>query len=231
LSPRIGRIPRIFLAFAGLALLAACNVPVTKAPLFFAADEAGGPRLRPGVWQLGREDVCRFDPGKPFNEWPDCAGAGVVSPGQVIGHDAKKPKDELETTPFIFAAGDPRIIQVKFKTEGAVSMESGDQHSSSPTGQVWLYGYAAGRPTKTDAQGQITAVSYWLVLCGPPPPENRNGADTAFGTLHPFPGMKMKPGDGACEPQSAAALRAAAHASERYKERPMEAHWLRDGNR
>jgi len=221
----------ILAAMAGMVLLAACNAPVTKTPLFNAADEAGAPRLRPGVWQLGQEEGCQLDPSKPFNEWPECAGAGVVSPGQIVGHDAKKPKDELETTPFIFAAGDPRIIQVKFKTEGAVSMDAGDQHSSTPTNEIWLYGYAAGRPTKTDAQGQVTAVTYWLVLCGPPPPRNRNGADTAFGTLHPFAGMKMKPGDAACEPQSPAALRAAARASERYREHPMEAHWLRDGNR
>ena len=221
---------RILLALAGLALLAACNVPVTQAPLFSAADEAGAPHLRPGVWLLGHEADCHFDETKPFNEWPDCAGGGVVSAGQILGHDAKKPKDVFDPTPFIFAAGEPRVIQVKFKLDTSLSADAGDQHNSSGA-QSWLYGYAAGRATKTDAQGQITAITYWMVQCGPPPPKNRHGADTAFGTLRPLPGMTMKPGEATCTPTSATALRAAARASERWREKPMDARWLRDGNR
>jgi hypothetical protein len=65
-----------------------------------------------------------------------------------------------------------------------------------------------------------------------PPPKDKNGADVAAGTLHPLPGMQMKPGDAYCSTGSKEAIRAAAKASEAWADGPIpEAHWLRDAER
>lgn len=53
--------------------LGACNVVVTKAPLFSKADESGAPPLRPGLWRMGSEPDCTVDESKPLIDWPKCA--------------------------------------------------------------------------------------------------------------------------------------------------------------
>jgi hypothetical protein len=210
------------LALAALALLTACNVVVTKQPLFTLADQAGAPTLKPGVWLVGQGDDCKFDKTKPIDAWPDCAGGGAVHPGEIIAHDSKAPRGVFEHDPFIFAAGEPRVAQVQAKTE--IASDGGSQSER-------IYIYAGARATQTDAAGQITQVAYWPVLCGPPPPKNKDGSDSAMGTLKPFAGMTMKPGDPTCTTDSKDAVRLAAKASEHLAEKPMLARWLRDGDR
>jgi hypothetical protein len=213
---------RILVALMGLTLLSACNVLVTDKPLFSAADEAGAPALKPGVWLLFEGPGCKLDPRTPIDEWPDCAGGGMVRGGEVIDHDEKAPKGVWEHSPFIFAAGDPRIAQLQVK--GQITTNAGSQTTLS-------YGYAGARPTKLDDQGRIVALSYWFVICGPPPPKDKNGNDSALGTLKPFPGLTMKPHDATCTTDSQAVVRSAAIASEAFKDGPAEARWLRDGSR
>jgi len=226
------------LAIAGCALLSACNVVLTNEPLFTQADAAGAPTLRPGVWLFFKQEGCDVDSAKPFVDWPDCAGGGLVKEGKIAGHKSGAPKDELERTPVVLAAGDPRVAQLRVDVDvgaDAQASASGDataSASASGGGHSQPYGYAAVRPTKLDEAGRIVAFRFWPVACGPPPPKDKSGADTAAGTLKPLPGMDMKPGDPVCSTSSKAALRAAAKASEAWAEGPIpEARWIRDGDR
>jgi len=220
----------------GLAVVGGCNVVMTDKPLFTVADAAGAPPLRPGVWSFFHEAGCQVDESRPFAEWPSCSGGGIVRAGEIAGHKAGAPPGELEREPLIIAGGDPRIIQVQVKidvTAGAEATASGGGEASatatatSPKEQP--YGYAGLKPTKFDAQGRLTAFRFWPVLCGPPPPKNAKGEDTALGTLHPLAGLEMKPGDAVCTTHSADALRNAARASQAWDDQRQESHWVRDG--
>jgi hypothetical protein len=227
----------VIAAVAGLALLSACNVVETSTPLFAAADEAGAARLRPGVWKIFQNGECTFDERQPIDQWPDCVGGAVVKAGEMVGYDKKDSGGAWEHDPFILAAGAPRIAQIRMEETlgvGASAEASGGataSASASGGGVTHSYGYAGVRAIKTDSEGFITAVTFWPVMCGPPPPKNPKGEDVAMGTLKPLPGMIMKPGDATCTTTSQAALRAAARASEAWKEASPEAHWLRDGDR
>ncbi|HWA62199.1 MAG TPA: hypothetical protein VG939_12540 [Caulobacteraceae bacterium] len=207
---------RAALGLLALLTLPACNVVVTKAPLFTADDEQGAPPMRPGVWAF-QDSECANDESKPLVQWADCAGGGVVEAGRITGHDTKDGKDKWDVVPFVLAAGRPRIAQVMFQEAGA-----------GPGGSAAPYGYAAVRPTAFDGQGRITAVTYWLVLCGPPPKPAKDPRRIALGTRHPLPGMIMKPGDPVCTTTSRQALLGAARASEAWKDKPMNAHWVRE---
>jgi hypothetical protein len=224
---------------AGFAALAACNVVTTKAPLFTAADAAGAPPLRPGVWLFFKDADCPFDEARPFTEWPDCAAGGLVSAGDVQSRNAHDPHGPLEHNPFIMAGGDPRIVQLVAAvdvTTSASASGSGDaQVSTSASASTTVtqdnpYSYAGLRPTRLDAQGRIVAFKVWPVECGPPPPKDAHGNDVAPATLHPYPGIEMKPGDTDCTTHSQADLRAAALDSEADAS-PMQGHWVRDGDR
>ena len=220
-------------------LLAACNVVMTKEPLFTAADAAGAPPLRPGVWVLFKDPDCKFDEHAPFTDWPDCAGGGLVTATDVAGHKNGAAKDVLEHSPLVLAAGDPRIaqLQVSVDMSAETSAEASGGASASASASVTApkpnpYGYAGLRPTKLDSQGRIVAFISWPVQCGPPPPVDKQGNPTAMGTLKPLPGMEMKPGDAVCTTRSQDALRAAAKASEAWTDQPpRESFWLRDGDR
>jgi len=227
-----------WLVVASLALLGACNVVLTKDPLFKPADAAGAPTLRPGVWLLFLQPDCRVDTRKPFVEWPDCAGGALVGDGEIAGHKSGAPPDALERAKVVLAAGDPRIAQLPVDIDtgaGASASASGGASASASVnggGHAQPYGYLGVRPIKLDPEGRIVAFDYWPVACGPPPPKDKNGADVAAGTLHPLPGMDMKPGDPICSTTSKAALRAAAKASEAWADKPLpQARWLRDGTR
>jgi len=76
------------------------------------------------------------------------------------------------------------------------------------------YGYAGVRPTKTDAEGRIVAVSYWIAQCGPPAPPSNKPNELNLGTRHPLPGLVMKKGDPVCLASTAAAVWGSVKASE-----------------
>ena len=216
---------RRILAILALCLLSACNVVVTKTPLLTAADEAGAPPLRPGVWVMEDPD-CSVDARQPLTAWPDCAGGMVFKDGEATSYSKKEGKGVWEREPLVLAAGDPRIAQVRFH----MNLSSGAGANQSASDQM-LYGYAAVRPTAFGPQGRITAFTYWLIQCGPPPPPPKPNASPKvafqFGTRHPLPGMQMKKGDALCTTTSVDALRGAAKASFAWREKPMNAHWAR----
>ncbi|HXV01014.1 MAG TPA: hypothetical protein VG166_10995 [Caulobacteraceae bacterium] len=200
-------------ALSGLCLLLeACNVVVTRAPLLSAADEAGAPPLRPGVWRMETDEPCQLDETRPLIEWPKCGAGAVIKPGAVGFYDRDGDAPVWTTQPFVLAAGEPRIGQAQAKISGDVKV------GSNP------FVYFGGRPAKSDAEGRITEMNIWPVQCGPPPP-----GDKAESTAHPLPGIDMKPGDPVCTTNSVAVLRNAAKASEPWVPKALRARWLRDG--
>lgn len=229
---------RLILTVACFVLLSACNVVMTKDPLFAQADGAGAPALRQGVWLFFKRPGCSVDESRPFTEWPDCAGGGLVKPGNVSGHKSNAPPDQLEDTPFVLAGGDPRIMQLQVDVDVSASAEasaSGDataSASTSPPVHARPYAYGGLKVTKLDDQGRIVAFILWPVQCGPPPPKNKHGEDVVGNTKKPLPGIDMKPGDAVCSTRSVAALRGAARASEAWAPQPpTESHWIRDASR
>ena len=86
------------LALLGLGL-SGCNMVHSSKPMFSAADAAGGPVFRDGVW-ASPEPGCQFDPNTPVEAWPKCANGAA--------HFDMKPVDSYVTIP-----GDPAIVQLR----------------------------------------------------------------------------------------------------------------------
>src|SRR5690242_14029424 len=104
---------RAALLILALLTLSACNVVVTRTPMFSVADEAGAAPMKPGVWAF-EDPACTFDETRPILQWPNCAGGAVIGPGFMMGHDNKGGRDQWERLPLVLARGDPRVAQVLF---------------------------------------------------------------------------------------------------------------------
>jgi hypothetical protein len=215
---------RLVLVLASLALLGGCNVLMTKEPLFSKADEAGAPRMRPGVWGNDQTDQCKYDQTQPFASWPDCAGGVVVERDDRVGSfDRQSGKPVWTTTPFLIAAGDPRVGQVHLSAN----------MGGAPLPAVYIY--AAVRPTALDDKGFITATTSWIVLCGPPPPPDAkapDGQSQRSGTLEPVAGLTMDASANDCVTTSKDAARRAARESQAWTKPDgfTNNHWVRDGD-
>ncbi len=212
------------LALAVLALLGACNMVVTKDPVFSQADAAGAPGMRPGVWDGEPAAGCQVDETKPLADWPTCASGFVVLDDHTIG-DFKEDNGKRSwlTTDYALAAGAPRVLQVH--------VTAGTNDPVMPS----MYVYAGFEPTKFDDAGRIVAGRSWVVICGPPPPQDAKGPDGKPhpGTLRPFAGLTMDGDGNNCTPASPDALRNAARESGPLTApKDMSAsHWVRDGDR
>jgi hypothetical protein len=216
---------RRVLVLAALALLGACNMVVTRDPVFSQADAAGAPVLRPGVWNGDPKDDCKVDEGRPLSEWPSCANGFVVMDDHRVGDFSDQGgKRAWSTTDYVLAAGPPRVMQVHL---------TGGTDAMLPA----AYFYAGYQPLKFDDQGRIVAGRAWFVICGPPPaqpaPDSQEPAKQRMGTLHPFAGLTMDSDGNNCAPESPAALLNAARES-RGLTAPKDlsgSHWVRDGQK
>ena len=191
----------------------------TRDPLFTAADAAGAPAPRPGVWLLFKRGDCQFDEARPFTEWPDCAGGALVSPTDIAAREASDPPGQLQRSPYVLAAGDPRIAQVLDPSAETTTAGSDNRR----------FYYAGLRPIRFDAQGRIVEFRFWPVVCGPSPPADVNDT-TPKPTQHPYPGLEMRSGAPDCTTGSRDALRNAARASD-LGPAAQDARWVRDGDR
>jgi len=215
---------RIVLVMAALSLLGACNVVMTKTPLFTKADAAGGPKLRPGVWSEAPDSDCAVDEGKPLPDWPECAnGFVVIDDGTFGGYSKQDGKRVWTTVSALLVGGEPMVFQIH---------ATGD---ASPATVPDVYVYSGLAAAKLDAQGRIIATLSWPVQCGKPPPADAKTPDGGqrTGKLEPLPGMVMDADGSNCTTTSPAALRAAAKASRAWTV-PGEtsaAHWVRDGDK
>ena len=210
---------RMIAALIGTCLLGGCNVVVTSAPLFALADQASGPGPRMGVWRFEAKPDCAVDEGKALGDWPECAQGLVWKDGGMAGFYERTagatgaPGAPLwKVQPLIFAPGTPNILQAAINVSGDLKM------SGTP------FGYAGARATKTDDKGRITALVLWPVMCGPPPPGDKDAM-----TKKLLPGLSAKPEDPVCTTSSVADLRNAAQASEAWAPKAMSGHWVRDG--
>ena len=93
-------------------MLAGCNAVTSTTPLFSSADIQGQAQFRSGVW-LVEDKTCAVDTAKPIADWPDCAGAWIVHPGEwLVGRDPGKPASTWTSYKTLLVRGAPPILQI-----------------------------------------------------------------------------------------------------------------------
>lgn len=210
---------RRFLVVAAFCMgLGACSVVGSDKPLFGAADAAGAPVLRPGVWAMPESDCKGFDPAAPATAWPDCANLIIVGPDTLSGNERQDDGSiKKRSLPYILAAGDPRVLQLATPP---------DRKPEQPA-----YLYVGVRPGKKDTEGRVIEGDVWLVLCEQP------RSDHPFDKRppHPLPGLTQR-GDSVCVATAQGPVRAATAATEKWladmddlDDAVITAHWVRDG--
>jgi hypothetical protein len=218
---------RSLLLLTALLLLGACNMVVTKDPLFSKADPPLA--LREGIWREPSDGPCDVDESKPLADWPGCAKGSVIAKGKVGGWETDdKGVRTWRTSDVVFAAGRPAVAQVHLTD---LEMKGVGDLPIKPS----FYLYLVIRPTKTDDAGRIIAYTGWPIFCGPPPPDGSKGPDGTsprMGTLQPLPGLTMDKDGANCTTASQDVLRAAGAASEAWAESGSTTvtHWVRDGD-
>ena len=229
--------PGSMACLAAAALLGGCNVVVSQTPVFTAADSAGAPPLRDGLWISVKPD-CAVDETKPLAAWPDCADSFVAKAGELRGTSEKE--RGKPGTPYVIAAGDPLVLQAQPDIEvsgGADASASGGATASASASVTATqsapppYMFLAVHPLALDAQGRMVRIEEWPVMCGPPPPDPKPGTPPdkqSMVTLHPLPGLKIQ--DQVCTPNGKAAVLGAAKASHAYGP-SQTSHWVRDQER
>ena len=224
------------MAIAAAALaLGGCNIVISETPVFTAADAAGAPGFRPGLWVKVDGD-CAFDPATKASTWPKCADPMVLEADRMV--DPSKPGQVI---PFILAAGKPRVMQIHVETPDKGKDAIGKAISS----QIEGYFFIGVEPVRTDDAGRITEAVTWLSLCGPPPPEPKEPKGPAdYATRRPIKGLTVDKETGNCAPVDAAAVRRAADLTRGLKKppaadkdaksnattfEPQSIRWVRDG--
>jgi hypothetical protein len=204
---------RILTVAAALAALGlgGCNLVYTEKPMFGAADAAGAPRLKPGIWAAIRKD-CAFDRTSAPETWPECASPTQVT-AERIGELGKA--DSME--PYLLVGDDPALLQLQGKMSTSVGSGAETQKSQKP-----MTFYFAFQPEGPDEKGEVSGGRIWVIQCGPPPAAAPSEAaikakgPKAWATSRPLPGMTLDDGGG-CQPADRAALTRAAKASEDWK--------------
>ena len=178
--------------------LAACNMVISKAPVFTDEDRASV-APRDGIW-TSEDRECVFDAARSETEWPECAAWLVVrNAGREIW--VKDGKGQSERGNYLIAGAKPSIVQVEYSDEGT---EDGNTF-------YVFFGLEAGPP---DPDGRFASVSTWEVQCGV---QRKSPSDIA-----PYPGISPE-----CRPSSKDAIRSAAHASRATAQMAMRWRWLR----
>lgn len=180
-----------------MAVLGACNMVISEAPVFGEADRATQSPSE-GVW-IGDDPECRFDPRVPESTWPDCALWVVVRDG---GRNllVSNRKGESQRVDALFVGGDPSIIQARWL----------DNAKKDATPIHVFYAYT---PRDLDSDGHFRRAEVWAVECGVQEKPNSD--------IRPFPGITPE-----CRPSSPDSVRSAARASSRSDE-IKEWRWLR----
>ena len=228
----------LWLALATATLLGGCNIVVSPTPVFTAADTAGAPEFRQGLWATPNPG-CRFDDSKPVAKWPDCVDSFAVMGGELwgVGDKAKgKPG-----TPYVIAAGDPLVLQARMEADaqaGATASASGDATASASASVAVSQSepppfiFLAVHPLAFDDHKRMVRIEGWPVLCGPPPPPDPPGTPRekqSSVTRHPFPGLTIQ--DQVCTPAGKAAVLGAAKASRAFSAGQIQtSHWVRDSS-
>lgn len=133
--------------------LGACSTVGSDTPLFVAADTAGAPVLRPGLWAAPSRG-CRFSSKADAAKWPDCANGAVIGAHSLLGGRRDPNGAFTEVLPFTLASGEPPVMQI----------ETPPGHDLRGPKFV----YVGVRPLASDEEGEIVKARIWLALCAPP---------------------------------------------------------------
>lgn len=200
---------RVLLATVTALALGGCNMVVSERPWFA---EPSGPQLKDGIWAMMETADCAVDPAAPLPDWPDCARPVLVRGGEYLGpaaeDDELPPAERLDPARWdriahVLADGTPQIDQIA--SNGPVRPE-GPPVDGVREGKRF-YIYTAVQPTALDAEGRITALRRWPVLCGPKATRKASSV-----TDKPFKGLRIEGSN--CTARNIAALRRAAAGSE-----------------
>jgi hypothetical protein len=243
------RLLHSILIVALLIPLGACsNRVVSQAPWFRPEATATSPKLREGVWRF-EDPRCKTRETEPAERWPTCASWSYLRGNQGLspqwieegtGRHRRRTYNAWSATETVIVAGDPLISQSAdcpqmpkaAAADGTITAEPGAAPPPAPPSDPPVsaappratFCYDAVRATAFDAEGRITALETWPVLCGPWPREGGNVTD------RPWPGLSLV-GDN-CTATSEAALREAARRSRDVAlglQFVARLHWVRDG--
>jgi len=204
--------------FLAAMSLGGCAMVTSDRALFEAADAAGAPVLRPGVWAMP-DKTCEFDPKSAAGGWPKCANATVVTAGTLAGGPRDASGAPSQTLNYVLAAGDPRVGQLQAPPE-------------EKEGPAYLY--VGLRPTAFDEARRITAAKIWAALCAKPVTA---GGDLDAKANKLLPGLTRRPGGQECVAKAKGPVREAVRASEGWlasgdeNDFSLSAHWVREGDR
>jgi hypothetical protein len=200
-------------------MLGGCAVVTSDRPLFSAAERAGAPVLKPGLWAMPNAD-CRYDEQAQAATWPECANPSVVTAATIAGGERDASGRTSQVLAYVLARGDPPVVQVAAPP-------------SEPKGPKFVY--AGLRPTAFDGDRRVTAARIWLALCARPPRAKDATLTPPPETLPP--GLVKRPGDPSCVAAAADPVRKAVVRSEGWiaaggaDDLSLSAHWVRDGDR
>jgi len=167
----------------------------------FSSAERLATPLKDGPWVADVPD-CKFNVDSPKTGWPKCALWTVVSDNKMV--DVSGDKDEDRPAGFLIVGGQPPIVQIDMLENG--------KHG---------FLFIAIEPTSKPPSGPITTLNIWGVTCG----RQNDPVDSRQG-VSPFPGFNKE-----CQPQTAAALRAAAVASRPKSGEITRMKWVRKESR
>jgi hypothetical protein len=198
--------------------LGGCSMVTSDKALFDAADAAGAPPLRPGLWVMP-DGACEFDPTSPATDWPKCANTTVVTARTLAGGPRDAAGAPIQTLTYLLAGGDPRVGQLQAPPE-------------EKEGPAYLY--VGLRPTAFDSDRRITAAKIWAALCAKPATAGGDLTATANKLL---PGLTRRPGGQECVAKAQGPVREAVRISEGWlasgdkDDFSLSARWVREGDR
>ncbi|MCB2088717.1 MAG: hypothetical protein R3E18_02490 [Sphingomonadaceae bacterium] len=197
---------------AGWAL-AGCNMVVSEEPWFERT--ADSPMMKPGIWGAANKTDCEFDASAAVTDWPECADPAIIDEqGSFITQS--KNGDGWKGVAAVLGGTDPMIVQFRIPE---------DAGQMAPDGLSYIY--FAAHALDHDADGKITRMALWPVMCGPidkdPPADGRLGM---LVSNKPFAGLTIK--DSNCLARDIPSLVGAAAKSEALQEQNGQGRWIRD---
>jgi hypothetical protein len=170
---------------------------------------------------MDEDPTCSVDTAKPMTDWPDCADAWVVHPGEILaGRDRGTPPSSWTHYKTLITRGDPAVLQVEMGADG-----------TDPGGFV----YAGVRVLKSDANGRVVEYRLWPALCGPPPAPDPTGEKSAVLSDRPIAGLVADKDKQDCIASAQGPVLASVKQSEAWADKDSRgrdtARWVRDGDR
>ncbi len=205
---------RMGVATAGAMLLSACNMIVSDEPMLVRGPDT--PAMKPGIWMDAAKPDCDFDEASAPETWPECADPAIVhEDGRFFTYD--EDNGSWKSIRVLLGSGDPTVVQVELPVE----LTGGSDDAPK-------FVYLALRPTEVDPDGLITAISTWVVFCGPVDESEPAKSIEDAVTKAPFEGLTVA--ESVCTAEDVAAIENAAAMSEGMQDDPGAARWVREAD-